>query len=201
MTRQEYLDALKNALKSLSSKEIDEICSDFEEHFEIGLSQGKTEHEISAELGLPQTVADTYLSESIEVTSRYQSDCEGQKAVQLAVTSKTSNNAPKTKDLTGARVFVLLFNILIMIWVAIAFYSVVLAGWSAAIGLIGLGISLLTTLTVLPDIMTNATVFLSIALFCFALTTGIISFFLTRLSVWATRAYIEWNKKIYNEGF
>ncbi|MBP5151457.1 MAG: DUF4097 family beta strand repeat protein [Lachnospiraceae bacterium] len=51
MTRLEYMDALSKALESFGSDIKDEIISDYEEHFNDGLANGKTEEQIIAELG------------------------------------------------------------------------------------------------------------------------------------------------------
>ena len=67
MTRQEYLSAIRKELSSLSESEVNDIVRDFDEHFEVGLSQGKTEHEISAELGDPVSVARTYFDDLEDV--------------------------------------------------------------------------------------------------------------------------------------
>lgn len=63
MTRHEYLDALCMHLSGLSQKEKQEILLDFQEHFSAGLAQGKTEDEISNDLGSPEFAAQQYLGE------------------------------------------------------------------------------------------------------------------------------------------
>lgn len=61
MNKQEYLDLLKFYLKDLPKPVIDDIITDIGEHFEMGKETGKSEEEISSELGSPQTIADDYL--------------------------------------------------------------------------------------------------------------------------------------------
>jgi uncharacterized membrane protein len=56
----EYLQALSRALNRLDQAERDDILSDYREHFEIGLSQGKTEKKIAEELGEPESIAKLY---------------------------------------------------------------------------------------------------------------------------------------------
>ena len=60
MNRVEYLSKLKSLLHNLPQGELDDILSDYHEHFEIGLSKGKTEAEISKELGDPLEIARNY---------------------------------------------------------------------------------------------------------------------------------------------
>jgi uncharacterized membrane protein len=56
----EYLQSLSRALNRLDQAERDDILSDYREHFEIGLSQGKTEKQIAQELGEPESIAKLY---------------------------------------------------------------------------------------------------------------------------------------------
>lgn len=51
MTQKDYLKALEEALSGIDPKDKDELMADFKEHFDIGLSEGKTEQEIIDHLG------------------------------------------------------------------------------------------------------------------------------------------------------
>ena len=61
MTKFEFLQQLYDHLSSLPSSERDDIVADFEEHFQAGEEQGKTEAQICAELGNPYMCAMQYL--------------------------------------------------------------------------------------------------------------------------------------------
>lgn len=61
MTRKEFLTALNQYLVTLSAEEKADIISDYEEHFRVGLENGKTEAEIAAALGSPYDVASQFL--------------------------------------------------------------------------------------------------------------------------------------------
>lgn len=61
MTRKEFLTALDQYLVTLSAEEKSDIISDYEEHFRVGLENGKTEAEIAAALGSPYDVASQFL--------------------------------------------------------------------------------------------------------------------------------------------
>lgn len=56
----EFLTALDRALHGLMKEEREDILADYREHFEIGLSQGKTESQIMRELGDPDSIAKMY---------------------------------------------------------------------------------------------------------------------------------------------
>jgi DUF4097 and DUF4098 domain-containing protein YvlB len=51
MTQKEYLNALEEALNGIDPKDKEELMADFKEHFDIGLSEGKSEQDIIDHLG------------------------------------------------------------------------------------------------------------------------------------------------------
>lgn len=60
MNKKEYLAKLRMYLQGLPISELEDIISDYDEHFNIGISKGKSEEEISRELGDPKEVALSY---------------------------------------------------------------------------------------------------------------------------------------------
>lgn len=60
----EFLNVFYASLRHMRAEEKQEILQDFREHFEIGLSSGKTESEIAGELGDPRQLARMYSAES-----------------------------------------------------------------------------------------------------------------------------------------
>lgn len=61
MNKVTFLRTLRFSLKGLPETEIADIVRDYEEHFNIGISKGKMEEEISAELGDPVELAKNYI--------------------------------------------------------------------------------------------------------------------------------------------
>lgn len=57
MNKDEYIEKLTKLLKRLPKEEREDIISDYEEHFFIGLEKGRSEEEISKALGSPNNVA------------------------------------------------------------------------------------------------------------------------------------------------
>ena len=86
MTKTEFLQQLYNNLLPLTSEERKEIIQDFEEHFSIGLESGKSEEQICAELGSPESCAASYL-QGISVGNQY----------QTSGASNSSANGPSNK--------------------------------------------------------------------------------------------------------
>jgi uncharacterized membrane protein len=193
MTRQEYIAALKRALRSIPESEVTDICGDFEEHFAIGLASGKTEHEISAELGDPSTVAQTYLFDDVDETSRVGSN--------MKTTTQTQTQKTTEKDMTGPRLFVILFNIFVAVWIGFTIVSMILSFWGISIALLIGGITSFAGMIAASGDMDAFLALLGISLIAFAIVSSIINYFICKWTVIGTKAYIAWNKKIYNEGF
>jgi uncharacterized RDD family membrane protein YckC len=64
MKRQEFIEEIREALAGILSKEeIDEIAYDYNEYFDAGLCEGRSEAEISTELGSPARVVRAILAE------------------------------------------------------------------------------------------------------------------------------------------
>ncbi|WP_195853121.1 DUF1700 domain-containing protein [Aerococcus sanguinicola] len=61
MRQEEFLDLLTYYLRRLPDSVIADIRQDYMEHYAMGLAQGKTEEEISQELGSPREIAIDYL--------------------------------------------------------------------------------------------------------------------------------------------
>ena len=57
-TEQDYLNSLRSGLcRNLPKEELDDILSDYSEHFQIGKAEGRTEEELYLALGAPEDVA------------------------------------------------------------------------------------------------------------------------------------------------
>ena len=238
MTREEYLAALRRELRTLPESDITDICGDFEEHFAIGLSQGKTEHEISAELGDPTTVAATYFDENLEDIGHTMKESAAAHAAAASAasasaasaaanrpaavnsgtsgtsgagaagtgtansgTAGTAQNKPAEKDVSGARLFVILLNVLLTWWVALSVFGMLISFWGISISLMAGGIGALAAIVAAASEWTVVLVLSGIAAILMAIATGILNFFLTKWTVIGCRAYVKWNKKLCSEGF
>ncbi len=65
MNKKDYISALRVQLKRLPSDDVEEIVKEFEAHFDIAASEGKTEEEIAAKLGSPEEVSKYYLGDAV----------------------------------------------------------------------------------------------------------------------------------------
>jgi uncharacterized membrane protein len=57
VNKAQYIQLFKEQLKGLPERDLEELIYDYEEHFTIGLSEGRSEAEIADSLGNPKTLA------------------------------------------------------------------------------------------------------------------------------------------------
>ncbi len=136
MSRQEYLDLLKYYLKDFPSVVVKDIVADYEEHFNIGLENGKAEDQISQELGSPETIAKQFLEN------------EGR---ALAKTNTGKEGMSLSKIIIGSILVVLLIPVIlpilgVLVGVVGTFVGLIFAIIAMAIAIFALGVALLLSL-------------------------------------------------------
>ncbi|MGN1344975.1 MAG: HAAS signaling domain-containing protein [Traorella sp.] len=72
MNKEEYMRNLESALKNCSMDRKQEILADFNEHFEIGLNEGRSEEEICESLGDISNFIDDLIIEKQELTTYHE---------------------------------------------------------------------------------------------------------------------------------
>jgi uncharacterized membrane protein len=185
MNKSEYLNKLTNELGHMPYGDVKDIIQSMEEHFEEGVSEGRSEEEIAASLGDPAELAQEFK--------------DGAKFKQVMKRRKLSDNF-KGPD-GRSRIFVILFNIFVgvecwLILLAAIFAAFMcLAGDAALIGLIvaGLITGVLTEFLV-PFIFLILTL-VCVAIFLIALLILGIKYYVKGL-----KSYIRWNKNVWNYG-
>ena len=65
MDKTAYLRELENALSGLPESDIQDILSDYREHFSVGLSEGRTTEEIAGNLGDPVVIGRLYRADHL----------------------------------------------------------------------------------------------------------------------------------------
>lgn len=189
MNRQEYINRLKMALQDLPLDELNDILSDYEEHFDIGVSKGKSEEEISKELGDPREVASNYRTtfKSIQYKNNmanYQDD--GTRRLLVALL------------LIGFNVIVVLVPYLTLLGFLLGIYGAAVAfGISGFIILFGVPITIFTLLPT-PHFLTSLSFGIGlIALGGLGILLGV---YLTKQVYKLTLRYINWNIDLINRG-
>lgn len=118
MNREQFLQQLSNHLSALPKEERNDILNDYNEYFENGLLEGKTESEISDNLGSPELIAkELNISNTFAEIDR----------------KMTFSNVFGAIGLTIGLSFL---NLIFVLGPAIALGGILLGGWGASIGLI-----------------------------------------------------------------
>lgn len=141
MNKHDYLGLLRYYLKDLPTLIVDDIIYDYDEHFNVGIESGKTEEQISEELGSPDDIAKEYLGTDIYKKRRMQ-----QESVEEIPRPKESDNIAKWIVL--GLVLLLLSPLIIGIFGALVGVIIRILGATlgGGVGLIGAGIGLLFSL-------------------------------------------------------
>lgn len=190
MTRNEYLSKLRSYLSSLREGELREILLDYEEHFNIGREKGKTDDEISTELGSPKEVAESILG-TIK-TDGYN---------KKVVTQGNDSNEGTRRFL----VFLLLLglNLVFVLGPVAAVIGIIIGIFGAGIGFLLGGVGLIfgapfTSFVTgfVPSLVTSISLGIGLsALGGLVLILGIV---LSKLFYRLMSMYVDWNRKIIN---
>ncbi len=121
MNKTDYLNLLKFHLRGIAEEEIEDILSDYNEHFEVGLSKGKSDEEISNDLGDPVLIA-----------KLFKADCLLEKA------TKTTNFKNVFKAIL-AFISLSLFNLIIVLIPFLILTCFVVGLWIVLISLVVVG--------------------------------------------------------------
>ena len=188
MNKQEYLDILMSYLQGLPISELEDIFSDYEEHFRIGISKGKSEEEISKELGDPMEVANNY-----KTIYGYNNNQD------MNNTSYSNNDTKKLLVTIG----LIAFNIIVvagpylgLVGILLSFYgigiSIIIGGFAV---LFSFPFSIFTPIPT-PHILTSIS--FGIGLLALGALGIILSVYLTKLLYQLTIKYIKWNSELIN---
>lgn len=187
MDRVVFLNQLRHSLNGLSEDEINDIIQDYEEHFEIGLSKGKSEEEIPRELGNPKDIAKNYINSSVENN------------INKPVNTNTVNSGRKLI------LFILLglFNLIIVLGPYLGIIGILLGVFALAFGFffIGIGILFGAPFVAFGNIQQFhiLTVFsFSIGFIALGILVFILSIYLAKLLYKLTVKYVRWNIDVIN---
>jgi uncharacterized membrane protein len=207
MNKQQYLDVLRRELSRLEPAAVNEILADFEEHFAGGLSHGKSEEEITAELGDPAEIARQYLESANESTPlkpsgqayRYQQE---QSVPQPAGSQPVVQNTAKTggKVNEAALFAVIIMNIFLGIPIWIALFSTLFGCWAAAGGIGVAAIVLFAVAIVQTGVVSMILALFGVSLTALTILAVILMVFLTKWLVLGLVKYIQWNKRLVTGG-
>lgn len=184
MNRKEYLELLRISLQHLPLDELKDILSDYEEHFDIGVSKGKSEEEISGELGHPKEVASNYKT-----------------------TYKPSFNDNNNDNNIRRLLIILLlgfFNLVVVLGPFMGLVGIFLGLYGTSIAFIVSGVALLfgspfMFFTPIPAPHMLTSISFGIVLGGLGILGIILSIYLTKLFYGLLVKYIKWNLELINK--
>jgi uncharacterized membrane protein len=182
MNKEKFSRQLDLSLKKLSSKERQDILQDYEEHFAIGLEEGKTEEEIAASLGSPSQIAK-------ELLASYHLE-------KVEATVSTGNIIRAVWAVIGLG----FFNLVIVLGPFLALLGIIFAGWAMGVGFV------FAPLLVLIDAVVNYgtfqffDLFISLALCGIGLFIVIGMFPATKSVINGFVRYLKYNASIVKGG-
>jgi len=173
MTKKEFLDDLRKELKNNGVEEIEDIVSEYEEHFSFKLEEGFTEEEIAKNLSSPKELAKEYMPKT-EPVNKFEKG--------IKVTGLTFISIP-----------------LAMIY-ALMWGSVIVLGTFSIASAVA-GFCLITTVNIaglIPQIPYLPAFILSIACFGLAVLSAIGTFYMFMYVKQWGKVYIRWCKNMAN---
>ena len=119
MTKDRFLADLKHALGGMTETERREVLYDYEEHFRIGLAEGKPEEQIARSLGNPRVIGKSYAIDALLEESR-----EGGGVTAASVLRAVF-----------ASISLTFFNIIFILGPFLGLVGVMIGLWAAAVSL------------------------------------------------------------------
>lgn len=182
MNKAQFLARLHAFLKRLSTEERQDILQDFEEHFAIGLEEGKTEEQIADSLGSPNQIAK-------ELLASYHLE-------KVESTTTTGNIFRAVWAVIGLG----FFNVVIVLGPFIALAAVIIAGWASGVAFIASPLLVLLNIVIYPASFELFNLFFSVLLSGIGFFIAIGMFYATRTLTNGFIRYLQYNVKLVKGG-
>ncbi|CAM4106992.1 HAAS signaling domain-containing protein [Lederbergia lenta] len=182
MNKYQFVKQLDSSLKKLPAGERLDIVQDFEEHFAIGMEEGKSEEEIANSLGSPRQIAK-------EIVASYHLE-------KVETTATTGNIFRAVWAVIGLG----FFNLLIVLAPFMTLAAFIIAGWTAGIGFIVSPLLVLIDVVIAPEIFESFNLFFSLLLAGLGLFIAIGMYFATRALIQGFVRYLKFNVKLVKGG-
>lgn len=182
MNKHTFLNELEYHLKGLPDEEKVEILQDFEEYFDIGEAEGKSEEDMVQSLGSPQKLA---------------KDLEANYHVEKAKTDRSAGNISRA---VWAVIGLSFFNLLIVLGPFLFFASLILSLWLVTLSFILQVVMPLFTLMIRPDSFYTFELFFSITLSGIGFLLLLAVYPLTRMAGELLIKYLSFNIRLVKGG-
>lgn len=184
MNKKQFLSKLDSSLKMkrIPSSERQDILQDFNEHFTIGIEEGRTEEQIATLLGSPKQIAKemaaSYHLEKVEGTA-------------------TIGNITRA---VWAIIELGFFNLVIVLVPFIALAAVIVAGWIVGIAFVASPLIILASSVIYPDSFELFNLFISMVTCGLGFFIVIGMYFATRKLIQVFVRYLRFNVKFVKGG-
>lgn len=183
MSRIEFLQNLEYYLRGIPEADKNEILYDYEEHFRIGLEQGKTEEEIARSLGDVRSIARQF---------------RAQYTIREAESNSSTRNIMRAVLATVALGF---FNLVVVLGPFIALVALLISIFVLAVSLVAAGVGVLLSALLSPvfpsfisfDTSYPFAIFTAVGVGCLGLLIFIGSCYIAKFFYTATLRYLRWN--------
>ncbi len=182
MNKQQFINKLTESLQRLPANDRTDIVHDFEEHFEFGLQEGKSEEEIAASLGSPAQI-------SKELLASYHLD---------QVDEKTS--AGNMFRAVWAVLGLGFFNLVIVLGPFIALVGVLVGGWVSGLAFIVSPLLLALDTLLHPQSFNWFNLFVAIGLTGLGLLVVIAMMYVTQFFMKGFVRYLHFNVRFVKGG-
>ncbi len=183
MQKDEFLSQLRQAIKALSVDEQEEILADYDEHFRMGIADGRTETEIASALGDPRSLGKEYAAISLVNRAEESPSARGLGRAVIA-----------TVGLGLFNLFVVFLPFLILVLMLVL---ILIIGFSlTCAGPFLTGYAILTLAGLLPielDTPPLAALFFGIGITSSGLLLMALDYWLTRICYRQGIRYLRWN--------
>jgi len=193
VNKNEFLDGLKNSLKGMPSKDIEEIIMDYNSHFDADIRSGKTEAEVLEAFGDYKSISRLYKENYIDKELKRESFFSHIFRAGVSVFS------------------VFLFNLIFVLAPVVAVMAAIFALFCAAVGIAVIGVlwllssigqTFLSQWIYFPSITENITFgfIFSIVAIAAGLLLFIGNYYLSKATYNRIKKYIKWNLRLNYKG-
>ncbi|MGN7414971.1 HAAS signaling domain-containing protein [Paenibacillus sp. SAF-068] len=190
MNRQQFMKAMEVHLRPMDPFERAELLADYDQHFELGLSEGRQEEEIARELGQPEEIAKEALGD------RYDAHTPGSDAFYAPTYQemRSPRNSTKATRNFFTAIGLIFLNLILGIPLGLTL-------WSVWLTVASLSLLILAPVAAVVDFvflgqLDKAEIFVAIGAFGVGILFALASKYVFRAFKIITLQYIKWNKNM-----
>ena len=188
MNKQQFMQLMELQLSAMDPQERAELLADYEQHFELGLEDGRTEEDIARELGQPEEIVREALGD------RYAMDTM---STDHAYDVIRTNASPPKSSTTARNVFTGIGLVFLNLMLGLPLGLLL---WSVWLTVAGFSLLALTPIAAVIDVLVfgeyvPSKFFFSIAACGIGILFAMLTKYLFKAFSSVTRQYVRWNKK------